>query len=1552
MKTYSYLKIIIIFLSSLNTWGQCYTSFEYDNSLIEISPAGGSATKVVFYYNCSGSQLTFAGVPSWLTMSSSSDGKIITATVSGISLSARYAEITCSIPSNNLSFKVMVFQGGVYPSPCSMRFTAAPPNQPYYPPKVFNSLGNQISGENPVIPTYTPSSCSSILNALYVPSWLQVDINYGFSLSYSFYATPNNSLEKRYATIIMRLPNGGSEVPVCIMQEGNGCAWYSDVDEDGWGDPAQGILSSSCSSPPFQGVVLDNNDSCPNVYGLDFGGCSTNSNLNWTSTETYAINGNIVGQTKNYFDDLGKSTVSLSKDFSSNIIWGSESTYDTFGRINKTSFIAPSPSNSFDKVKFFGNGTSDQLALKLSNYYSNNNTVEPYQATATHPYAEVEYDKLNPGNVIKSIGGNQIETSPSVFEWKTGFSYTVPAAQEMYYVFGYNFFEGPLSGTPVKEEIQTKFYKTVSIDANGVENVVFTDGEGKTLASARSGSSTSINAYPVYSLIGTQGFVDVCIPPGITSSQITLIGGATNYKVYNLRENTGVPTTAALTGGNCYRIEAIVAPTADPKIFVTNATPGVLSYSTTDTAGAKGVSYSVNYYDYAINIYAKTGRLSKTIQPNGFRDVYSGSPATFSIIAAPSYMPTTYTKFSTSYKYSTLGQVVEGTSADSGTCKFAYRKDGQIRYSQSALQVPANQVSYTNYDSYGRPIESGVITGSSTIWTSALAGVDTPATVTGTKTERTFTVYDYTTNTSGYSITIPAAQSLATLAPTYIQKNLSGNVAVTYKADSTTINAITWYSYDIYGRSEWAVQYNDSFGNVVKTLDYEYDYKGNVTKVWYQKNNATERFIHRYGYDINNTVITVDTSKDNITFINHANYTYYKTGELKRVSLTQAQQGLDYVYTLGGMLKSINHPSLEQAKDPGADNNDLFGITLDYYKGDYLRNGTNITNTANVSGVNQDFTGNIKAVVWANKRLDVPYPSSPVSGTNLATRKAYLYTYDRNNWLTNAPYGILAIGSNSISTNPLYREGSLTYDPNGNIKTLTRNDQFTNSIDNLTYNYYAGKNQLNNVDDTVPVTTSTVDIDDQATGNYTYNALGQMKKNISEGLEYFYNTQGLVTEVKKGIYSLVKFYYNERGYRIKKESFNINGALSSTTYYVFDLSGNVMSNYYKLATSTTISQTELPIYGISRLGVYVKSTPSDYANYEITDHLGNVRVVLNRVFGGSVTLSSYADYYPFGEQLPGRNSNGGYRYAFQGQELDPETGMEAFQLRLWDGRIGRWLSPDPYGQHFSPYLGMGNNPINSIDPDGGWETRGRAWLEWIIGGFKGKVVANPADDNTDSSRNFGIKYKDGYVKNGSGWDAKNKQYNLAEVGVPGIRYHDKPSGSNFWNSTFTRSLIADQYHLSFGFGGGGIVGVGGSFTAHWLTRGPDASIIPYVNFLPDIDVNIGAGAAATADLSFGSSSFQGDVKNITATTLIGPSRYISGTAAEIIGGTVEVSESFDEKNKVSWKNVSYGIVGGAGYRVQTGVKYTMALIHPSGLYGIKRDGGWATGHHLGTFSNN
>ena len=48
-------------------------------------------------------------------------------------------------------------------------------------------------------------------------------------------------------------------------------------------------------------------------------------------------------------------------------------------------------------------------------------------------------------------------------------------------------------------------------------------------------------------------------------------------------------------------------------------------------------------------------------------------------------------------------------------------------------------------------------------------------------------------------------------------------------------------------------------------------------------------------------------------------------------------------------------------------------------------------------------------------------------------------------------------------------------------------------------------------------------------------------------------------------------------------------------------------------------------------------------------------------------------------------------------------GLTAFNLRQYDARLGRWQTPDPYGQHPSPYLAMSNNPVSFTDPDGGYD---------------------------------------------------------------------------------------------------------------------------------------------------------------------------------------------------------------------------------------------------------
>ncbi|WP_167851980.1 RHS repeat protein [Hymenobacter elongatus] len=82
-------------------------------------------------------------------------------------------------------------------------------------------------------------------------------------------------------------------------------------------------------------------------------------------------------------------------------------------------------------------------------------------------------------------------------------------------------------------------------------------------------------------------------------------------------------------------------------------------------------------------------------------------------------------------------------------------------------------------------------------------------------------------------------------------------------------------------------------------------------------------------------------------------------------------------------------------------------------------------------------------------------------------------------------------------------------------------------------------------------------------------------------------------------------------------------------------------------------------------------------------------------------------FYAYGQRNAGlswtRRYLDSYQHGYQGQfsKFDSETGYNSFDLRLYDARIGRWMSVDPKRQHFSPYIGMGNNPVSRSDKDGG-----------------------------------------------------------------------------------------------------------------------------------------------------------------------------------------------------------------------------------------------------------
>ncbi|GAL83812.1 RHS repeat-associated core domain-containing protein [Sporocytophaga myxococcoides] len=161
---------------------------------------------------------------------------------------------------------------------------------------------------------------------------------------------------------------------------------------------------------------------------------------------------------------------------------------------------------------------------------------------------------------------------------------------------------------------------------------------------------------------------------------------------------------------------------------------------------------------------------------------------------------------------------------------------------------------------------------------------------------------------------------------------------------------------------------------------------------------------------------------------------------------------------------------------------------------------------------------------------------------------------------------------------------------------------------------------------------------------------------------------------------------------------------------------------------------ELPIYGSDRVGnlepglnlalVNRAKRIAGRRSYELKDHLGNVRVVINDFKMGYdntgdskadyylAKISSFSDYGPFGEFLEARTLNSNkYRYGFNGKENDNEIhgvngSVQDYGMRMYDTRLGRFFSADPLivqkqmYPELSPYQFSSNTPIWAVDWDG------------------------------------------------------------------------------------------------------------------------------------------------------------------------------------------------------------------------------------------------------------
>lgn len=250
-------------------------------------------------------------------------------------------------------------------------------------------------------------------------------------------------------------------------------------------------------------------------------------------------------------------------------------------------------------------------------------------------------------------------------------------------------------------------------------------------------------------------------------------------------------------------------------------------------------------------------------------------------------------------------------------------------------------------------------------------------------------------------------------------------------------------------------------------------------------------------------------------------FSYNEIGEAvkKIMSNSTGLQSVDYRYNIRGWLANINGNAGETGPS------DYYTEQLAY-------------NVPYTGGVGL-FDGKVKQAKW---KTDLT-----------AKERLYDFDYDGQNRIAGAVYKMNS-GAGWISDPNLFTENNFTYDKNGNIKTVDRysGTSTANKIDELSYQYGQGGNQLMKVSDNAPLANRTLGFKDgDGTGDdYAYDENGNLTKDLNKQISNItYNVINLADRITFTNGSYIQYTYSADGEKLSQIFFNAtNGSQKKTEY--------------------------------------------------------------------------------------------------------------------------------------------------------------------------------------------------------------------------------------------------------------------------------------------------------------------------------------------------------------------------------------------------------------------
>ncbi|MDJ0716864.1 MAG: polymorphic toxin-type HINT domain-containing protein [Prochloraceae cyanobacterium] len=95
-------------------------------------------------------------------------------------------------------------------------------------------------------------------------------------------------------------------------------------------------------------------------------------------------------------------------------------------------------------------------------------------------------------------------------------------------------------------------------------------------------------------------------------------------------------------------------------------------------------------------------------------------------------------------------------------------------------------------------------------------------------------------------------------------------------------------------------------------------------------------------------------------------------------------------------------------------------------------------------------------------------------------------------------------------------------------------------------------------------------------------------------------------------------------------------------------------------------------------------------------HLGSTSLVTD-TDGNEISI---VNYEPYGEIADSSEGQDIFRSKFTEKEFDKNIDLYYFGSRYYNASLGRFLTPDPAKQYFSPYVYGDSNPLNGVDSNG------------------------------------------------------------------------------------------------------------------------------------------------------------------------------------------------------------------------------------------------------------